>query len=339
MMKEKARRSKIGKSLSLVAAALLVAVVSLTACAPPQPAQPLPIRVGWLTVTDSLPYFVIIDQNLDKKYGFQVTETNYSGGSAIINDLATDNLDLGAAIGIVPVLGAAQSGIIPGKVIPAAAIDFAGVSNPLTAILVNQAINSWQDLQGKQIGVNSLASLNAASIITRLRQEGIQDYKLVVIDFPNMGLALAGGNIDAGSIVEPYLTQSLLRQDGKLLSWIIGGPPLENIENTMLVFSSSFYKDKPQIAKAYLKAHLEAVKWISQNPEKARAVLGKRLSLTPEVISKVGLPRYSLDGRNDPALLQSTQQVLIDVGMLKAPIPVNQLYDETLLNEVLAEKR
>jgi hypothetical protein len=51
------------------------------------------------------------------------------------------------------------------------------------------------------------------------------------------------------------------------------------------------------------------------------------------------LPRFSLDGLNDPALLESMQPVLVETGLLKALIPVNQLYDETLLNEVLAEKR
>ncbi len=47
------------------------------------------------------------------------------------------------------------------------------------------------------------------------------------------------------------------------------------------------------------------------------------------------IPRWSLDGRNDPVSLESMQSVLIDVGMLKTSIPVDQLYDETLLNELL----
>jgi len=51
------------------------------------------------------------------------------------------------------------------------------------------------------------------------------------------------------------------------------------------------------------------------------------------------LPRFSLDGRNDPALLENMQQTMVSVGMLKALIPAGHLYDETLLDEVLKEKR
>jgi hypothetical protein len=39
------------------------------------------------------------------------------------------------------------------------------------------------------------------------------------------------------------------------------------------------------------------------------------------------------------AKLESMQPTLAEIGLLKAPVPVNQLYDETLLKEVLAEKR
>jgi hypothetical protein len=50
------------------------------------------------------------------------------------------------------------------------------------------------------------------------------------------------------------------------------------------------------------------------------------------------LIRCPADGRNNPLLLDSMQSVLMDIGMLKTAIPAKQLYDETLLNEILAEK-
>ena len=63
------------------------------------------------------------------------------------------------------------------------------------------------------------------------------------------------------------------------------------------------------------------------------------MCLSQEVAQKVQLLRWALDARNDPALLESVQSSLVDIGLLKAMIPTNQLYDETLLDEVLAEKR
>ncbi len=107
----------------------------------------------------------------------------------------------------------------------------------------------------------------------------------------------------------------------------------------MIIFRADFYRRNPQAVKAFLRAKLQAVAWISQHPDKARAILAKRLDLTQEVAQKVQLPHWSLDARHDPALLESMQPLLVEIGLLKAPIPVHQLYDETLLDEVLAEKR
>jgi len=338
MMEKKVKRSKIGKSLNLVAAVLLVTAVSLTACAPAKPAQQFSLRIGTFSALDQLSYFVMVEEGFAKNNRLQFEEIGYQGGAAVIDAMTAGLVDVGS-IGSVPVISAAERGLIPDKVVAVAANSFADRDHPSNGVLVASSVNTWQDLKGKLIAVVAINSINGASIKGRLYLEGISDYKLVEIPFANQGLAVAGGNVAAASMAEPFLTQSLLRGDGKLLDWVIGGPPFERLETTMIVFRADLYRSNPEAVKAFLRAHLQAVKWIDQNPEKARLILAERLSLSPEVASKMYMVRFPLDGRNDPALLESMQTVLINISMLKAPIPVNQLYDETLLNEVLAEKR
>ncbi len=338
-MKEKVKRSKTGQSLSLVAAALLVTVVSLTACAPPKPAQEFRLRTGVVSTPGILPYAAIMDRGLDKKYGIQFVETSYVSSTTMLDALAAGSLDVGVGVGTISLFSAVQNGLIPNKVVVGAAMSFSDPAHPFTAVLVAPSINSWQDLKGKQIGVPALYGPPAAGIKGRLRLEGISDYTLVEIALPNLGLSVAGGNIAAAVLAEPHLTQSLLRKDGKLLGWVIGGVPFEKLEVNVVTFSATLYRENPQAVKAFLKAYLEAVKWIDRNPDDARLLIGKKLSLPTEVTSKMAMPQWSLDGRNDPASLESMQSVLLDVGMLKAPIPVNQLYDETLLEEVLKERK
>jgi NitT/TauT family transport system substrate-binding protein len=173
----------------------------------------------------------------------------------------------------------------------------------------------------------------------RLRQEGIQDYTLVEISFANMGLAVAGGNVAAAAMAEPWLTQALRRGDGRLLDWVIGGPPFEHIQGSMLLFRTDFCRQHPQVVKAVLRAHLEALRWITRDPEAARATLARRLELSQEVARQVQLPRWAVEARNDPALLEGMQPLMVQIGLLHAPIPARQLYDETLLSDVLAEQR
>lgn len=319
--------------------AALVVVVSLAVCGRPQtPGPQIKLRFGFFPVPDYLPYFIIKGQGLDKKNGLQLEERPYAGGSAIIEAMVAGAVDA-AYVGSVPLLSAAERGLIPRTVVTVAAGAFADPEHPLLGVLAAHSINRWKDLEGKQIGVITRNSIDSAAIQGRLQWEGVRNYTLVEISPPNRGLAIAGGNVAAATMVEPFLTQSLLRGDGKLLGWIIGGPPFERMETTFVVFRTRFFRSNPQAVKAFLRAHLHAVRWITQNRDEARSVLARRLKLLQEVGQKAYLPLWPLEARSDPALLEEMQRVLVKVGLLKAPIPVSHLYDETLLREVLAEKQ
>jgi ABC-type nitrate/sulfonate/bicarbonate transport system substrate-binding protein len=326
------------KKQVILASLLLTIILLITACAAPVSTQQFTIRLGIIDSTDLLPYYVMLDQGFDKKYGLQVVEIPYQGGTDVINALASGTLDGAPTIGTPPILLAAESGIVPSKVIGVAANSFANADHPAAAVFVAANISGWKELEGKTIGVNSKTSVVAAGLIGRLKLEGISSYKLIEIPFANMGLAVASGDISAAAMNEPYISQSILRNDGRVLGWTIGDKPFISMEYTMVLFSTSFQQDNPEAVKAYLSAYLEACQWISKNSAKSRTILAKRLSLTIDVAEKMYLLEWSLDGHNDTVLLDDTQKVLVDIGFLKATIPSGQLFDETLLNQVLKGK-
>ncbi len=327
------------KSLGVITATGLGVFALLAACAaPPTPAPQFTLRIGVLPFLTYLPYFVMQEQGLDQQNGLRFEETSYPAATAIIKAMEAGSLDV-SYVGTEPVLSAAERGLIPGTMVWVATTSFADPDHPALGVLVSPSINNWKDLEGQYIATHAIKSVAGAAIEGRLRQEGVRDYTLVETPVINMGLAVAEGNVAAATLSEPYLTQSLLRGDGKLLSWIIGGPPFERMAFGLLVFRADLYRNNPQAVKAFLRAHLQAVKWINQNPDAARSILTKRLSLSEEVGQKMTLPYWPLDARNDPALLDSMQPLLVEIGMLKAPILASQLYDETLLDEVLAETR
>jgi len=155
----------------------------------------------------------------------------------------------------------------------------------------------------------------------------------------NQGLAVAGGNVAAACMSEPYLTQSLLRGDGKLLDWVVGGRPFEQSELSTIVFSGDLRRRNPEGVKAFLRAHLAAVSWMNEHPDEARLVLAKHLNLTEAVAKKINLLRWPLDARTDAALLDQTAQILLRAGILQRHIDTHRIHDETLLAEVLKERR
>lgn len=326
------------KKKTLLSLAMVgVAAVALVACeAPPPP--PVTLRIGVLKTLDYLPYYVMQEQGFDKENGLSFKETPFPGGAAAIDAMVAGALDL-SQVGIVPLFAAAERGLIPDKVVPVAANSFADPEHRGVGVIVARSVNGWKDIEGKKIGSNARNSIAGAAIEARLRQEGVRDYSFVEIPFPNLGLAVAGGNVAAASMYEPYLTQSLLRGDGKLLDWVMGGPPFERTAFTSIVFSVEYLRRNPDGVKAFLRAHLAAAKWINEHPDQARLLLAKRLNLSAEVATKMNLLRWPADARTDTALLERTQQVLLRAGVLKRSLDTRALHDETLLADVLKEKR
>jgi len=319
------------------AVALLLTAVALTGCeAPPPP--PVTLRIGVFQTQDVLPYYVMQEQGFDKKHGLSFKETPFAGGAAAIDAMASGALDL-CPVGIPPLLLAAERGLVPDKVVAVAANNFADPEHPGGGVIVAHTVQGWRDLDGKNIGTNARNSISGAAVDARLKLEGVQGYSFVEIPFANQGLAVVGGNVAAASMGEPYLTQSLLRGDGRLLGWVIGGPPLERTAFTSIVFSAEFRRRNPEGVKAFLRAHLAAAKWINDHPDEARLVLAKRLNLSAEVAKKINLLLVPVDARTDPVLLEQTQQVLLRAGLLKRPVDTRTLHDESLLAEVLKEKR
>ena len=318
---------------------LIAGAVALSGCEGRSPAPPVTLRIGVYQTQDYLPYFVMQEQGFDKKNGLSFKETPYSGGAAAIDAMVASAIDMCPGVGIVPLLVAAERGLMPDKVVLVAANNFADREHRGAGVLVAHTVQGWKDLEGKKIGSNARNGITGVAMEARLKQEGVRTYSFVEIPFSNLGLAVAGGNVAAASMAEPYLTQSLLRGDGKLLDWVVGGPPLERTEFTVNVFSADFRRRNPEGVKAFLRAHLAAVRWINDHPDEARLVLAKRLNLSAEVAKKINLLYWPVDARSDPALLDQTQQVLLRAGLLQRSVDTRRLYDETLLAEVLKERR
>jgi NitT/TauT family transport system substrate-binding protein len=238
--------------------------------------------------------------------------------------MVAGSLDVCPGVGTVPLMSAAERGLIPDALVAVAANNVADAHHRAVGVLAGASIRSWADLEGPRIAVNARDSIGAAALVGRLKLEGIDDYRLVEIPFANMGLAVAGANVAAASMSEPFFTQSLLRGDGRLLDWVMGGgAPFEQAPVTVIAVRAGFLRAAPDAVKAYLRAHLRAVRWLQAHRSEARHLLARRLDLTPEVGERFNLLRWPAHAPNDPALLDGMQPVLVQTGHLRAPIPAS----------------
>jgi ABC-type nitrate/sulfonate/bicarbonate transport system substrate-binding protein len=313
---------------------LWIILLVLSSCPDSAPLTRYSLRVGIFYAADCLPYYVMRDRGLDKEFALDLQNTVYPGGAAMLKALFEGSLDLATGVGTSAVMASAENGTVPQKAVCFSAYGFFDKRHPSIALLEGTSFNTIKDLKGQLIGVNAKVSAGASAIVERLQHFGIIDYKLVEIDYVNMGLAVAGGNIAAAVMTEPFLTQSLLRKDGMFVD--ISESPFAEVYSTQLV-RTDIFKNNPGAVKAFLGAHIAACKWIEKNPKQARSIVAKQLGITDEIAQKMNLLNWPADARNNPAAMLDIQPYLIQLGQIKGPIPPGNLFDETLLNEVLTK--
>jgi ABC-type nitrate/sulfonate/bicarbonate transport system substrate-binding protein len=315
---------------------LLLCSLVLGGCSPP--ASPSVVRVGTIGSIDELPLFVIQAQGLDRTHGLHLELTGHAGGARILDAMAAGSLDFAWSVGTVPLLSAAERGLVPMRALAVATNALADPEHPGIGVVVSPAVNRWDDLRAQYIGVYLGNSLGGAALVARLNREGARDYRMLEVALPNLGLALAGGTVAAVAMPEPFVTQSILRGDGKLLDWVIGGAPLPRMVYTAVVARSGFLREQRPVVKALLRAHLDAVRWINGNPGASRSIMARRLGISDELGHRIHLLNWPADARNDAALFLAMQGVLIEGGVLKAAIPADRVYDPAVLDDVLRER-
>lgn len=295
------------------------------------------VRAGFIQALDQVPFSVIADKGFDARRGLGLRLETVAGGRAALEALAAGTLDVAYA-GSLPVLSAARAGLIPERVMILGAASFADSAHPSMAVLAPES-SRWADLAGRDIGVNQIGSIGEVAVRLRLQREGVVPRGFVEIGFPNQGLALAGGQVAAAVMTEPYLTQSTARGDGHILDAVIGGgEPFPRFVVAFIAVRADLVREQPGTVRAFLHAHLDAVDWIADHPSAARAAIARHLAVPRRVVDKAKLPGLVPDVRVDGEVLADMQDTLAAADPAFVPVEPERLIDRRLLEQVLGAR-
>jgi ABC-type nitrate/sulfonate/bicarbonate transport system substrate-binding protein len=313
--------------------ALMLAVAG-AACTGAPASPGMTIRVGIYPTIDMLPLYVMEHEGIASRHGFTLVKSEpYAGGLAVAEALAKDEVDV-AYPGIVPLLSLAAKGTVPADVIVVGCASAADQEHPVTAVVTGAGIQTWKDLEGRQVATHSATSTAAATFIARMKAEGFSRFEFVIIGFPDMGLAVRDGTVAAALMDEPYLTQSLLRGDGHVLGYTMGQPPLPSTP-VVAIAARAELAGTPQLA-AFVRSHVEAVRFIRDHPTEARNLLVRELGVSKEVAAQVQLRYSPPDARLDVNGLAQLQGILVDAGALAGALDLSSLYSPGILESILA---
>lgn len=330
--------------------ALLVPAVLLMAASGTRAQQkPIVIHVGYFpNITHAQALVGRAGGQFEKALGpgVQIEWKAFNAGPAAVEALFAGAIDI-TYIGPNPaVMGYVRS---EGEAVRL----IAGAASGGAALVVRQGarIQNISDFHGKKIATPQQGNSQDVALRAWLQSNDLKtrdkggDVQVLPINNAYQYSLFLKGELDAAWSPEPWASRLVHEAGGRIFLDERDKWPNREFATTNLIVRPKFLQEHPDIVKNFLRAHVELTDWINGNQEQAKLIINQQLRKeTGKALSKIVLDdSFSrIMVTYDPirsSLLTSTQEAFA-AGFLGHKQPdISGLYDLTLLNEVLREKK
>ncbi|WP_281165760.1 aliphatic sulfonate ABC transporter substrate-binding protein [Liquorilactobacillus sicerae] len=213
-----------------------------------------------------------------EKKGYKVKFKEFQNGAAMMQALATGNVDY-ARVGDTPPVSALASGT---KLTYIAA---GGTKEKGSGIMVrkNSGINSVADLKGKRVAYTKGTS-SQYMVLKALKKAGLgtDDITWVNLDQDAASVAYSKEKVDAWANWDPTVAQVELTENSKLL---VNGKQTGAVNRSFIVSPSKFAKNHRALSKLLIKYGEQDMKWANTHHAKVIKLLVKDLKLSKKVVT------------------------------------------------------
>ncbi|KAF1023669.1 MAG: putative aliphatic sulfonates-binding protein [Paracidovorax wautersii] len=256
------QRSSFLKTLAVLALTAGTATLPVHAQAP----AAVELRIGFMPF---VPYSAIllarqngwVEEELGRagQEGVKVTWTQFAGGPPVNEAFASGNIDI-AALGDTPALVGHASGIADRLV----GLAYKGGGAQALLVRADSPYRRVAELRGKKVA--TLRGGNVHELLVLILAEAglkLSDVEFVNLSLQDMGTALLKGDVEAALAWDPLFTR--LESEGKARI-LRDGQGLKNNLNPIIA-STALLKDRPAVAKAYLRAVARGAEALRTRPE------------------------------------------------------------------------
>ncbi|MCA1960950.1 MAG: ABC transporter substrate-binding protein [Desulfomonile sp.] len=284
------------------------------------------IRFGTIPVLQALPLFVAKDKGLFARENVNVELVPFSTASERDIALTANRID-----GNFGDLFAAAILKGNGRDVAVVAVNCnAQTSGRMFAIMVppGSKCSSLKDLGGVPIAISS-GSVNHFVTDSLMSRAGVPEAKITTVESKNIGLRLQmllSGLHEAATLPEPLVSVA----ESKGASALGDDRDLPGTQ-TVLTFSASLLRDRPEIVRAFLRAVDAANILINSEPDSIREVMVKNCQLPETLTGTYSVPRFPRLKAPDRDTIDSAVEWLGKQGILRQRIEYDQLVDARFL--------
>jgi NitT/TauT family transport system substrate-binding protein len=302
----------------------LAALATVAAAAPAlaQTSEAVRVNIGTPGQQGNAGVYYAEDQGYFKRAGLNanIATLRQGSGACVVAAVTGGTLDIGEA-DLISFAAAHQHGIRISLLAPSAVWV---TSAPTAGLIVAKAspVRGARDLNGKTIGVPSLAGLNRITTNAWLEQNGADLASVKFVELPSSATppAVARGTVDAGVVTEPTLSSSLT--DCRVVAAPYDAVAKQFIE-TAWFGSDDWIAKNPQLALRFAVAMRDAQRWANANPALALAVFAKYSGATPDSLKNITHQRYG--DVLDPSRMQPLMDVAFKYHVIPQPIAAKDL--------------
>jgi ABC-type nitrate/sulfonate/bicarbonate transport system substrate-binding protein len=262
------------------------------------------------------------EQNLDIKYLLTRTEADRAA-------LASGDLDYTLRAGSTFVSAARG---LPVRVI------FLGTTKPFWGLVVRPEIKTVKELKGKSVGIPGLLGSQHISAKAILRQHGLDPDRDVIYRVVEVGARIAA--VHAGSIDSSMMDYGEAFRAKKLgLKMLVNAADSHGLLAGGVGANLRKLRDQPEQVKRFLKAMVQALKYMQENPEGTQQVMMSFLKIDREMageIYQMSINNFTKTGTVEESTMNLlVERLLADAGI--KGLPVSRLTDFVLLQQVLKQ--
>ena len=307
---------------------LMIGILAL-----PAPAQEKPEKVRVAVATSSMAFlvpFIAKDRGFYLKQGAEVELIQMRPNIAVAALLSGD-------IDYIELIGSAIRSAARG--LPIRAIS-TSIKSPFFSVIAQNKFKSVKDLKGATIGIASIGGTNHISTRLTLKEFGLdpeKDVKLIAIgDEKLIYDAFKIGRTEAVVLAPPYSIQ--LKREGF--------PVLANTAQYVTIPFSGLgttldrIKSNRAQIKKLLKAEIEALRYLRDNPAGTVEVIRKRFSMDDKTAREsydVVVDAFSRDGRVPLDGVDILLQIEKDQKLIPTTVTPKMVVDASLVEEALKE--
>jgi NitT/TauT family transport system substrate-binding protein len=334
------------RRLWLRAFGLAMATTLLTTTA----AMAVTVRVGTTNSSSDAPFFIADKEGYFKQEGIEVEFTAFDSAAKMIAPLGVGQLEVGAGSPAAGFYNAA------GRDVNIKIVADKGSTPPgynyLPLMIRKDLVTSgkfkdYRDLKGLTIALPAPGTTTDSTLNESLKKGGLkwQDINPTYMGFPQHVLALQNGAIDGGVTTEPSASKA--EQMGVAVRWG-DGAVYPNQQVAVVLYSQSFIKNSPDVAKKFMRAYIKGVrdyndalkdgKLAGPNAEKVIAILTEKTAIKDANVYRAITPNgVNPDGKVFESSLKKDLQFFKERKLVDEKITVDQVLDNSFVNAVVKE--